>query len=66
METDVCGLADVWFLLCGSISLSALGWTSVDVSMKNMSNRNMMSVIEDMLKAELTLLLLLRAISANL
>lgn len=49
METDVCGFADVWFLLCGKTSFSALGCTSVEVSMKKMRSRKMMSVIDDML-----------------
>jgi hypothetical protein len=48
------GLADVWLLLWGNNSFNALGFMSVEVTMKKMSNRNTMSVIDDMLKLGLT------------
>ena len=50
------------FLVLGSNSFNAFGLTSVEVSIKNISRRNTMSVIEDMLKFGLTLFLLLRLI----
>ena len=50
------------FLVIGSNSFSALGLTNVEVSMKKISKRNTISVIEDILKFALILFLLLSAI----
>jgi hypothetical protein len=58
----VTAFAAVWLLLCGNISLRALGATRVDVTMKKMSNRNTMSVIDDMLNAAFILFLFFKAI----
>ncbi len=41
----VIGLLDVWLLLWGRSSLIALGATRVEVSIKNNSNRKIISVI---------------------
>ena len=49
MMTRVSGLADVCCELCGNNTLMALGLTIVDVIIKNISSRNMMSVIDDIL-----------------
>jgi hypothetical protein len=49
MDTLVIALADVWLLLCGSSNFNALGLTNVEVHMKKISNRNTMSVMDDML-----------------
>jgi len=50
MLTETSGLlALVWLLLCGRSSLSALGDMSVLVTIKNISNKNTISVIDDML-----------------
>ena len=54
MLTVVMGLAGVWLLLWGNNNLSALGATRVDDTIKKISNRNTMSVIDDMLKLGLT------------
>ena len=43
------GFADVCSEPCGSNTLMALGETIVDVIMKNINNRNIRSVIDDML-----------------
>ena len=59
------GLADTWLLLCGSSSLRALGWMSVEVTMKKMSSRKTMSVIDDMLKLASTFDLRLSAIAGS-
>ena len=56
MMTRVSGLADVCCELCGSSTLMALGLTIVDVIIKNISSRNMMSVIDDILNCGDTLL----------
>jgi hypothetical protein len=37
-------------LLCGRSSRNALGLTNVDVHTKNISNKNIKSVMDDMLK----------------
>ena len=49
-------------LLLGNKSFKALGLTRVEVSIKKISNRKTISVIEDMLKFGVTLFLLLNAI----
>jgi len=54
MLTVVMALAGVWLLLCGSRSLRALGATRVDETIKKISRRNTMSVIDDMLKVAFT------------
>ena len=56
MMTRVSGLADVCCELYGSSTLMALGLTIVDVIIKNISSRNMMSVMDDMLNCGDTLL----------
>jgi hypothetical protein len=56
----------VLLLLEGSISFIALGLTSVEVSIKNISNRNTRSDIEAMLNAVLILFLGFIAISIDL
>lgn len=50
METTAEGWLEVWFVLLGRSRRKALGLIRVEVTMKNMSKRNTMSVIEDMLK----------------
>ena len=57
MPTTVTGLSEVWFVLLGSNSRRAFGLMSVDEIMKNNSNRKKMSVMDDMLKFGLILLL---------
>src|SRR5574344_412921 len=63
MVTLVKGLAAVCCLLSGKRILMALGLTTVEVIMKNSNSRNMMSVMEAMLKLASTLVRCLRAIS---
>ena len=63
MVTRVSGLAAVCFLAWGSVTLMAFGMTTVEVTIKKMSSRNMTSVIEAMLNDSLTFVLLLSAIS---
>ncbi|MEI3074357.1 MAG: hypothetical protein V8T40_08885 [Phocaeicola vulgatus] len=62
MITLVSGFAEVCCLPCGSNTLMALGDTMVEVIMKNISNRNMMSVIDAILKLGDILCLLFSAI----
>ena len=50
MITRVNGLADVCCYPCGSNTLMALGDTMVEVIIKNISNKNMMSVMDAILK----------------
>ena len=57
MDTVVIGFADTWLLLVGKSSFSAFGWIIVDVIIKKISNRNTMSVMDDMLNCGLTLFL---------
>ena len=54
----VSGLAEVCCLPCGNSTLIALGDTTVEVIIKNISNRNMTSVMEAILKLGDTLFLL--------
>ena len=61
----VIGFAAVWLLLCGNSNFNAFGATNVEVTIKNMSNRNTISVIDDILKAAFTLFLLFSAIAIN-
>jgi hypothetical protein len=63
MLTVVIALAGVWLLLCGKSNFNALGATSVEDTMKKISSRNTISVIDDMLKLGLTFEPLLRAIA---
>jgi len=56
--TLVSGLAEVCCLPCGNNTLIALGDTTVEVIIKNISNRNMTSVMEAILKLGDTLFLL--------
>ena len=65
MITRVNGLADVCCLPCGSNTLMALGETIVDVIMKNISNKNMMSVMDAILKLGDILFLLFNAIATT-
>jgi len=51
-------LAEVCCLPCGNRTLMALGDTTVEVIIKNISNRKMTSVMEAMLKLGDTLFLL--------
>jgi hypothetical protein len=60
MVTVTVDFFTVWALLLGKITSKALVVTNVEVSMKKMSNRNTMSVIEDMLNSAETLLRFLR------
>ncbi len=62
----VMGFAEVWLLLCGSSNFKAFGATSVEVTIKNISNKNTMSVIDDMLNSALTLFLRFNDISVIL
>lgn len=50
METTAVGWFDVWFVLFGRSRRKAFGLMRVEVTMKKMSNRNTMSVIDDILK----------------
>lgn len=50
MITRVNGLAEVCCFPCGSNTFMALGDTMVEVIIKNISNKNMMSVIDAILK----------------
>ena len=63
MITRVSGFADVCCLPCGSNTLIALGETMVEVIIKNISNKNMMSVIDAILKLGDILFLLFNAIT---
>ena len=62
MMTRVNGFADVRCFPCGSNTLIALGDTMVEVIMKNISNKNMMSVMDAILKLGDILFLLFNAI----
>ena len=61
MET-VC-FAKVLLSLLGRSNFKAFGLTKVEVNIKNINNKNTMSVIDDMLKLGETLFLVLIAIS---
>ena len=65
MMTLARGLADVCCFPCGNNTLMALGDTTVDVIMKNISKRKMMSVMEAMLKAGDILVLLFSAMASS-
>jgi len=56
METLVFAFAAVWLLLCGRSNFNALGLTNVEVQTKNINNRNIKSVMDDMLKLDEILL----------
>ena len=62
MEIEIVCFSSVFAVLLGSNSFNAFGLTRVEVSIKKISNKKTMSVIEDILKFALTLLLLLNAI----
>ena len=62
MVTRASGLAEVCCLLCGYNTFMALGNTTVDVTIKNISNRNITSVIEAILNVAAILFLLFNAI----
>ncbi len=66
MDTTTIGLSDVWFVLWGNSNLRALGLINVDETIKKINNRNTMSVMDDMLKFGLILLLRLIAMTGNL
>ena len=59
---EIVCFSSVFALLFGSNNFRAFGLTRVEVSIKKMSNKKTMSVIDDMLKFALTLFLLLNAI----
>ena len=63
MITRVSGFAEVCCLPCGSNTLIALGETMVEVIIKNISNKNMMSVMDAILKLGDILFLLFNAIT---
>ena len=63
MDTLTVALAETWPVLFGSISLSAFGFTSVDVIRKKISSRNTRSVIDDIAVSCKTFVCLLNAIS---
>ena len=50
METETCGISFTCDELCGNVTCKPFGAICVDVTMKNISNRNTMSVIDDILK----------------
>jgi hypothetical protein len=56
------GFAEVCLLPCGNSTFMALGVTIVDVIIKNINNRNMMSVIDDIEKASIVLVFLFNII----
>ena len=62
MITRVNGLAEVCCFPCGNKTLMALGETIVEVIMKNINNKNMMSVMDAILKFGDILFLLFKAI----
>lgn len=62
MDTLTVALAEIWLVLLGSRSLRALGLIRVEVTRKNISSRNTMSVMEDIENAGSTLVLRLMAI----
>ena len=66
MITRVNGFADVCCYTCGSNTLMALGDTIVEVIIKNISNKNLMSVMDAILKLGDILLLLFNAIYLSL
>ena len=57
MDTTVMGLSEVWFVLFGNNNFKALGLINVEEIMKNSNKRKNMSVMDDMLKFGLILLL---------
>ena len=63
METEIVCFSRVLDLLFGNNNFKALGLTRVEVSIKKISNKKTISVIEDILKFGLTLFLLLSAIT---
>ena len=62
MEIEMVCFSNVFALLLGKSNFKALGLTSVEVSIKKISNRKTISVMEDILKLALTLFLLLNPI----
>ena len=62
MDTLTVALAEIWLVLLGSRSLRALGLIRVEVTKKNISSRNTMSVMDDIENAGSTLVLRLMAI----
>ena len=52
------GFADVCLLPCGKSTFMALGVTIVDVIMKNINNRKIISVIEDIEKVSIVFVFL--------
>ncbi len=63
MDTATEAGSDTRFVLLGRSNLKAFGFTSVEVSIKNISKRKTRSVIDDMLNAAFALRLRLIAIS---
>lgn len=66
MLTVVKGFAAVWFSLLGKSNFKALGCTIVEVTIKKMSNRKTMSVIEDILNEASILVLRFKAIKGEI
>ena len=62
MEIEIVCFSNVFALLLGKSNFKALGLTRVEVSIKKISNKKTMSVMEDILKLALTLFLLLNTI----
>ncbi len=65
IETDRVGEATVFDVDDGSLRFSALGLTIDEVSIKNISNKNIISVMEAMLNSALILFLFLSAIEVE-
>ena len=59
MMTRAKGFAEVCWLPWGNSTLMALGVTIVDVIMKNISSKKMISVIDDIEKVSIVLVFLL-------
>jgi len=63
MDTLTVAFAATWPVLFGSRSLSALGFTSVEVTRKNIRSRNTMSVMDDIENSAVILVFLFIAMS---
>ena len=62
MEIEIVCFSRVFALLFGNNNFKAFGLTSVEVSIKKISNKKTISVIDDIIKLALTLFLLFNAI----
>ena len=65
METEMVCFSNVLAFEFGKSSFKAFGLTRVEVSIKKISSKKTISVMDDILKFGLTLFLLLRAITQN-